>query len=439
MKNNSRIVLSWVMSTFSIFLLASCSTQKQINKQASRLLYNSDALKSAHVGISVYDDSLKTYLYNYQSDKFFIPASTAKLYTLFAGLTYLPDSLLAAKVMLDNGTIIVQSTGDPTFLHPDFAYQPLLTFLQNENIEVIRINTAFASESFGRGWAWDDFQETYMSERDPFPMYGNLATIRYQGDSLVSNPPSVAPFVSGKTTEGYPWKVTRTIGGHMYSIDTTKGTTANEKKVTMAMDKGLFATRYLTDTLHKTVLTEYNAMAPWQGLPIYSQPKDSLFRMMMHRSDNFFAEQTIMMASYQLLGKMDDVKMIDTLLHTTFTDAPQKPKWADGSGLSRYNLFSPKDMVWVLQKLKDSFGIERIKVILPTANEGTLKSMFIGNENRIFAKSGSLSNNYCLSGYIFTKHNKRLTFSIMINNYRADYTIVKKEIEQFLTGLIDGY
>ena len=433
-----RSILS-IIGSLLLLLLASCSTQKQIDKQASRLLYNSDALKSAHVGISVYNDSSKTYLYNYQGNKFFIPASTTKLFTLFAGLTYLPDSLLAAKVMLDNGTIVLQSTGDPTFLHPDFAYQPLLTFLQNENIEVIRINTAFASESFGRGWSWDDFQETYMAERDPFPMYGNLATIKYQGDSLITNPPSVAPFVSGNPAEGYPWKVIRTIGGHMYAIDTTKGSTANEKKVTMAMDKGLFATRYLTDTLHKTVLTEYNAMAPWQGLPIYSQPKDSLFKMMMHRSDNFFAEQTIMMASYQLLGEMNDVKMIDTLLNTTFADAPQKPKWADGSGLSRYNLFTPNDMVWVLDKLEDNFGIERMQMILPSANEGTLKSMFIGNENRIFAKSGSLSNNYCLSGYLFTRQNKRLTFSVMINNYRADYSIVKKEIEQFLNGIIESY
>ena len=424
---------------FFLLFVASCSTRKQTNRQASLLLYNSEALKSAHVGISVYDDSAKSYLYTYNSDKFFIPASNTKLFTLFAGLTFLPDSLLAAKVTLDNGTIILQSTGDPTFLHPDFAYQPLLKFLQNENIEVIRINTSFASQPYGRGWAWDDFKATYMAERDPFPMYGNVATITYEGDSLRTVPPSILPFVIGLPHTGEPWAVNRDLGGHIYTIDTTKGIPGNEKKITMAMDKGLFASRYLADTLHKTVITEYNAMAPWQGLPIYSQPRDSLFKMMMHRSDNFFAEQTIMMSSYEYLGEMNDVKMIDTLLKTIFADAPQMPKWADGSGLSRYNLFSPNDMVWVLDKLKDSFGMERIKVILPTANEGTLKGMFAGYENRIFAKSGSLSNNFCLSGFLFTKQNKRFTFSVMINNYRADYAIMKKEIESFLAGIIERY
>ena len=53
------------------------------------------------------------------------------------------------------------------------------------------------------------------------------------------------------------------------------------------MNKGLFASRYLGDTLHKTVLTEYTPLARGNGFPIYSQPKDSLFKMMMHRSDNF--------------------------------------------------------------------------------------------------------------------------------------------------------
>ena len=65
-----RSILS-IFGSLLLLLLASCSTQKQIDKQASRLLYNSDALKSAHVGISVYNDSSKTYLYNYQGNKFF--------------------------------------------------------------------------------------------------------------------------------------------------------------------------------------------------------------------------------------------------------------------------------------------------------------------------------------------------------------------------------
>jgi D-alanyl-D-alanine carboxypeptidase/D-alanyl-D-alanine-endopeptidase (penicillin-binding protein 4) len=46
---------------------------------------------------------------------------------------------------------------------------------------------------------------------------------------------------------------------------------------------------------------------------------------MMHRSDNFFAEQTLLMASNEKLGFMSDRAMIDTLLKTDLKDIPQNP------------------------------------------------------------------------------------------------------------------
>ena len=59
---------------------------------------------------------------------------------------------------------------------------------------------------------------------------------------------------------------------------------------------------------------------------------------------------------------MNDEKIIDTLLKTDFKDLPQRPVWVDGSGLSRYNLFTPKDFVGILKKMKNEFGIERMKI-----------------------------------------------------------------------------
>ena len=67
-------------------------------------------------------------------------------------------------------------------------------------------------------------------------------------------------------------------------------------------------------------------------------PTDSLLKIMMRRSDNFFAEQVLLMGAQQLLGKMDDAAFIDSLLKNDFAGLPQKMRWVDGSGLSRYNL-----------------------------------------------------------------------------------------------------
>ena len=50
-----------------------------------------------------------------------------------------------------------------------------------------------------------------------------------------------------------------------------------------------------------------------------------MLKIMMHRSDNFFAEQSLLMASYKKLGLLNEEKLIETVLK-------KKPvsKWAEG-------------------------------------------------------------------------------------------------------------
>jgi serine-type D-Ala-D-Ala carboxypeptidase/endopeptidase (penicillin-binding protein 4) len=165
---------------------------------------------------------------------------------------------------------------------------------------------------------------------------------------------------------------------------------------------------------------------------IFSQPVDSLFQPLMHRSDNFFAEQTLLMVSNQLLGYMDEQKLIDTLLKTDLKEFPQKPKWVDGSGLSRYNLFTPEDFVWLLNKMKNEFGLERLKTIFATGNKGTLRNYYKEEAGFIFAKTGTLSNHVALSGFLLTNDNQLLIFSVLVNNHTAPTTAVRRVVETFL-------
>lgn len=205
------------------------------------------------------------------------------------------------------------------------------------------------------------------------------------------------------------------------------------------MEKGSFAAGWLQDTLHKEVVIENEPIEISKAHVLYAQPTDSLLKIMMHRSDNFFAEQTLLMVSNKKLGVMNDEKIIDTLLKEDFKSLPQHPKWVDGSGLSRYNLFSPNDFVWLLAKMKDDMGMDRIKNILPTGNAGTLKGLYINYGDRIFAKTGTLSNNVALSGYLLTRHNKTLIFSVLINNHLSQAAAIRKSIEAFLCRLIEAY
>jgi D-alanyl-D-alanine carboxypeptidase/D-alanyl-D-alanine-endopeptidase (penicillin-binding protein 4) len=142
------------------------------------------------------------------------------------------------------------------------------------------------------------------------------------------------------------------------------------------------------------------------------------------------------MASEKYLGYMSETNIIDTLLKSTFKDIPQQPRWVDGSGLSRYNLFSPKDFIYILNKLQSDYGYERLKYILPTGGKGTLTNYFKTDSGFIFAKTGSLSNNFTLCGFIKTRKNKTLLFSMMLNNFIGSGKSVRNQFENYLHEII---
>jgi serine-type D-Ala-D-Ala carboxypeptidase/endopeptidase (penicillin-binding protein 4) len=192
--------------------------------------------------------------------------------------------------------------------------------------------------------------------------------------------------------------------------------------------------RFLEDTLKKAWLSRAYAEGTESYKVIYSQHKDSVLKPMMHRSDNFFAEQMLLVAGNEFLGVMNEGKMIDTLLKTDLKDLPQRPRWADGSGLSRYNLFTPKDFVMLLEKMKNEFGIARLQEILPTGNEGTLSNYYKQDSGYIFAKTGTLSGVVAFSGFMYTPGNrsKLLIFSVLVNNHQASATQVRRAVERFL-------
>jgi D-alanyl-D-alanine carboxypeptidase/D-alanyl-D-alanine-endopeptidase (penicillin-binding protein 4) len=92
-----------------------------------------------------------------------------------------------------------------------------------------------------------------------------------------------------------------------------------------------------------------------------------------------------------------------------------------------------------LDKLQNEFTLDRLKIILPGANEGTLENLYKGYEGRIYAKTGTLSNHIALSGYILTRKNKQLLFSVMVGNHQSSAPVIRREVEKFLTGIIDKY
>jgi D-alanyl-D-alanine carboxypeptidase/D-alanyl-D-alanine-endopeptidase (penicillin-binding protein 4) len=422
-----------------VLFCASCSMQKQIAKQAKETMLSNPDFGPAHVGISLYDPSTQKYLYDFQGDKFFVPASNTKLFTCYAAMKNLGDSLVGLRyIQKDNSTVEIEANGDASFLVRDFKDQPAFDFLKKQK-KIVLTDANWKDNALGMGWAWDDYNSDYMAERSVMPVYGNV--VRFSNNKGFSAMPSYfkKPATNAGIIESGNFAIRREFGTNVFSVrhTTAKFSTTDLPFYTTGNQVLL---QLLKDTLQTEVELSHEKMNRSASVKkLYSQPTDSLLKIMMHRSDNFFAEQTLLMVSNEKLEMMNDSRIIDTLLKTDFAGLPQKPKWVDGSGLSRYNLISPQDFVWVLTQMKNEFKWERIAEILPTGGEGTLASYYKNYAGRIYAKTGSLSNHLALSGYITTKKGKQLIFSVLVNAHNPAAANIRKGVEKFLTGIMEKY
>lgn len=426
-----------------LLLVSSCSAPQKLAKKLQRELLNDSSLTNAHVGVAVYDAEGKKFLYQHNSNKYFVPASNTKLPTLYAGLKYLGDSLAGLQYKEQNDTLFLLPTGDPTLLHPDYVQQPVYNFLKKQDKPIVISNKNWKAEALGYGWAWDDYLGYYMAERSPLPVYGNIIKWTQQKNTEqkeTGNDTSTSVFADPEinweakfsSSKSSAFDVTRPRSENVYTIHEGKEM-KKELEIPFVTNGLQSAIELLKDTLHKNLIETDFQIPKFQNFQVIrSQPVDSMFKPLMHRSDNFFAEQTLMMVSNVLFGYMDEQRLIDTLLKTDLKGFPQQPKWVDGSGLSRYNLFTPEDFVWLLGKLKDEFGLERLKVILPTGNDGTLRNYYKDETGLIFAKTGSLTGQLALSGFLISSKNKLLIFSVLVNNHNTSATAVRRAVEKFL-------
>lgn len=435
-----RIWLKLFLFLLVSLLLHSCGAHRKLKKNLDQTFTGAPEFRQAFVGFALYDPQARKMLYSHNDHKYFTPASNTKLLTFYTGLKILGDSAAAFRYRISNDSLFFTGTGDPSFLNPNFENSRALQFLQQRDETLVMVQPAYTEKQQGPGWAWDDYNAYYSAERTPFPLYGNLVEFRFTTDA---EKPQISPMIFSDSLrltkkEGESTRIQRRVNANRFSLHNLQWEKDHTQRVPFHYSPELTA-RLLSDTLNRPVHLTRDSVGP---LPhkFYSIPSDSLYKRMLEVSDNFIAEQLLLMAADRLSDSLRSDIAIRHMKETYLKDLPDEVFWVDGSGLSRYNLFTPRSLVRLLEKIREEVPQEQLLNLLATGGvSGTLENYYKAGKPYVWAKTGTLRNNHSLSGYLLTKKGRWLIFSFMNSNYTVPGQALKAQMELILRAIRDNY
>ncbi|MBT1685301.1 D-alanyl-D-alanine carboxypeptidase [Fulvivirgaceae bacterium PWU37] len=398
-----------------------------------------EAALQEHVGFVLYDPLKKEKLVDYNGSTYFTPASNTKIFTFFTSLKLLGDSIPALKYTVRGDSLIFWGTGDPSFLYPwVYTDGTVYTYLKGAPQQLYFAADNFPTAFYGPGWAWDDYNDYYASERSALPIYGNLAAFTTAGSTAQVVPPffrtSILPGIIQKKPA-----VIRDLDRNQFVYH--PGVQASTKTFTIPYKTSpILTAQLLGDTLKRVVTLLEKPVARLGAQTLKGIPTDSLYRVMMQDSDNFIAEQLLLACAGVLSDTLQPEIAIDYMKKHDLRDLADVPVWKDGSGLSRYNLFTPRSIVQLWEKIYHTVPRERLFPLLAIGgSKGTIRNYFKGDAPYIYGKTGTLSNNHCLSGFLVAKSGRLLIFSFMHNNYTASTAIIRQHMQETLKKIHENY
>lgn len=422
-----------------ILLITSPGFTQNLNEKITQTL-NSGVFENSFTGFALFDPETQEMLYEQNSKKYFTPASNMKLFTFYAGVKILGDSIPALHYVVKNDSLIFWGTGDPSFLYEDLPESEVLNFFKERKEKLFYLPPIEKEEAFGPGWAWEDYNYSFSAERAPFPIYGNYATFIFDKRS---NKPEVFPklfaqnlqenFIVSKAVE-------RDINSNTFFYNPFRDEAWRPYRVPFIYSKEIF-TDLLSHLLKRPVEILQNPKEKFiNPNTVYSIPADSLYKQMLIVSDNFVAEQTLLLAAGKISGPLKSSVTINHVLENFLSEMPDEPQWVDGSGLSRYNLVTPRSMIFLLNEIRKEVPQKRLFELLPAGGStGTLKNMFNYRKPFVHAKTGTLNNNHSLSGYLVAASGKVLIFSFMNSNYVIPTREIKDKMETILEAVRKEY
>jgi D-alanyl-D-alanine carboxypeptidase/D-alanyl-D-alanine-endopeptidase (penicillin-binding protein 4) len=440
-------------------------------------------------GLLVVDAATGETLYEKNAERYFMPASNMKLLTTALALDKLgPDYRFRTTVETKGklsargkllGDLILVGRGDPNLSNRKFPFdtkeefdgppERVLAELADDVVargvkeitgDVVGDDSYFPRERYPDGWEIDDMVWEYGAAISAIVVNDNTVALTLtpgeKAGAVVqaSVEPATPDFVvkNEVTTiaskEKADLRLTREPGAVTVVVSGVLPARSAPRKLVLAIQEPAIHAA----TLLRKLLIE-------RGVKVRGKVRAQ------HDPDPAEATRTVL-AEHLSLRLGDTVKLVNKIsqnLHTEVLlrvaarqdsrwadpeDLPKFPKdfyakagiapddvvQADGSGLSRHDLVTPRAFVKLLEYAQKQPWFAEYFASLPVAGvDGTLNERMkdSGITGRIHAKTGSVSHVRTLSGYADTTGGRRLIFSFLSNNQ----SVKNHEVHDALDGL----
>ncbi|MEO7673482.1 MAG: D-alanyl-D-alanine carboxypeptidase/D-alanyl-D-alanine-endopeptidase [Pyrinomonadaceae bacterium] len=444
-----------------------------------RMLIARPQVRRGQVGVKIVSLSTGKVVFDENSEKYFMPASNMKNFTVATALEKLtPDfrfvtSVYAAAMPGADGTIRGDlriygrgdvsissgfSDGDPFKGLDDIASRIASAGVKRIEGSIVADDSYFKGYPIPEGWEWDDLQGYYGTEVSALPLNDNAVDLSVRpgpvGYSCTVKLLPYNPVYRVKnlctTTAGSPstLKIVKALGQNFVEITGTLPTGSNgfNGPISVSRPAELFAALLKQRLELKGIMVagQYRTYSiPASGAPveiveiakIESPPLSLIAAKTMKPSQNMYTE-TLLWALGEEARRVtmqtttpiapiprQDSSVIGIAEVKDFLSsigvAPDGIDQRDGSGLSRHNLITPAAVVQLylyMSKQSKYSQVWRDSLTIGGV-DGTLRNRFKGTAaaGNIRGKTGTIDQVSALSGYITTAGGEQLVLSIVVN------------------------
>ncbi len=409
-------------------------------------------------------------LYARDSQRYFIPASNAKLLTTAAALQQLgpqfryrtsvyrvnsPSNLMALRLL---------GRGDPSLA--DLQLDSLAQQLSRQSIRqvdhLIVDHSYFQGTAINPSWEWEDIQADYGAPANSLILNQNAVELKLfpqvlgQPLRLTWADPAEAlqwDIENHSVTVGPqdPESVTvsRDLSKPILRVSGQIRVGSEPESISLAvLDPVEQFARHFRQALRanqiRVARTSITSDPRPQNEPeVAAVESASLSQLLIETnqaSNNLYAESLLRTLGVTQSNTRTNssaeagLEVVKTILTELGVD-PQSYVLADGSGLSRHNLISPATLVQTLIAITQTPQAKVYRASLPIAGvSGTLKNRFQNTpaQGVLQAKTGSMSGVSALSGYLDSPNFPPLVFSILVNQSDQSGAEVRQAIDEMV-------